>query len=199
MTEKEYFTQNATILYDSREQEDNGAFEILEYFAHNKIKTRRCLSPDNFKQGDYSFEIDGQDYRNKFLIERKNDLNEVYNNISGRRDGNTCERDRLENVLNRMKSVEERILLIGGIDSLAEAKKYINKYSDRGMSAGVHIYSTLTAWSMSNRYGFKIVCRKKPYEVAEEILNLSYYFWRNEMKKVHGDNFLKVLRRKDNG
>ncbi len=198
MTEKEYFTQNVTILYDSREQEENGAFEILKYFAHNEIKTRRCIRPDNFKQGDYSFEIDGKDYRSHFLIERKNDLGEVYNNISGRKDDNTCERDRLENVLKRMKSAEERILLIGGIDSLTEAKKYVCKFAgNRGFSAGLHICSTLMSWQCANRYNFKIVCRKKPYEVAEEIFNLSYYFWRNEMKKAHGDNFLKVLREKN--
>lgn len=190
MTEKEYFLENVTILYDSREQEENGAFEVLKYFAHNEIKTRRCVRPDNFKQADYSFEIDGKDYRNQFLIERKNDLNEVYNNISGRKN----ERERLENVLNRMKVVEERILLIGGIDNLTEAKKWVCKWS-KNLSAGVHIYSTLMSWQCSNRYDFKVVCRKKPFEIAEEILNRSYYFWRNEMKRVHGDNFLKILQK----
>jgi hypothetical protein len=200
MTEKEYFEKQVTILYDSREQEENGAFEILSYFAHNEIKTRRCLSPDNFKQGDYSFEIDGKDYRPQFLIERKNDLGEVYSNISGRKDGNTCERDRLESVLKRMKGVEERILLIGGLDNLCEAKKYICKWAgSKGLTAGQRIYSTIMSWQCANRYNFKVICRKKPYQVAEEILNLSYYYWRNEMKKSYGDNFLKKLREVKNG
>lgn len=189
MTEREYFIRNVTMLYDTREKE-NG--EILGEFAKAGLAFERAT----FDTADYSFRIDGVDYRDKWLGERKGCLSEIYGNVMASNvNKGAKERNNLEEELQRAKDnrVKEFVLFIEGAASWTALKRFKLPYSPVGASAGKHIYSTLVSWASNNRYGFKTVLAATRAEIASEIIARAYYFWRNEMKNIYGDKFLKVL------
>lgn len=192
--EQKYFLSHATMLYDTREKEN---FAVLKIFAHLGLKTRR----ETFSTADYSFEIDGVSYKDKWLGERKGSLTELYNNIfAANKDKTATERNNLEEELSRARQsgICELILFVQGCSGVAELKRFVNKNATKhGQNAGRHIYSTLVSWGCNNRYGFKTVFAKTQEEIANEIVAHAFYFWRNEMKREYGDNFLKVLREKE--
>lgn len=190
MTEREYFIKNAVMLYDTREKKN---FDVLKTFEHFGIKHEQ----DTFQTADYSFKIDGKDYRGEWLAERKGSLAEIYGNVMGK-DNGTADglRNNLEEEVKRANEsgVTEFLVFLQGVNNLADVKAYTNsKATKQGDRAGQHIYSTLVSWQCNNRYGFKIVCAKTQEAVAVEMLNYAYYYWRNAMKKAYGDKFLKVL------
>lgn len=191
MTEREFFCKNCTFLVDTREQQN---FDILKEFSHYGIKHE----VETFATGDYSFKVGDYNYKTRWLGERKGSLNELYGNVmAGNLDVESCLRNNLEEELMRKKDagVEEFILFLQGTRNLAEAKTYVNqKATKKGDRAGLHIYSTIMSWSAANRYNFKVVCQKTQSELAVEMINHAYYFWRNDMKEKFGDRFLMILR-----
>lgn len=189
MTEKQYFLENATFLYDTREKDN---FDILKAFAHEGLQTRR----ETFHTGDYGFEIDGKDYRNEWIAERKGSLNEIYGNIMAKNlDADSDKRNNLEEELERMQGVKERLLFIQGAANMTEVRGWKNPRADKqGKRAGEHIYATLLSWGCANRYGFKTIFRKTQYELGQEMIAHAYYYWRNDMREKHGKNFLKAIK-----
>jgi hypothetical protein len=195
MTERQYFLDNVTMLYDTREKQN---FDLLKEFAHMGVKIRQ----ETFKSADYSFYIDGADYRSEWLGERKGSLAELYGNVMASNKADNNLRNNLEEECERIKSagVTEFILFLEGCRNLSEIKHYIMpKATKQGKNAGKHLYSTLLSWSCNNRYGFKIVCALSQSELAVEMVNMAYYFWRNKMKQQYGDNFLGYLSEGENG
>ena len=190
--EKKYFLQNVTVLYDTREQKN---FEILKYLAHYGIKTERRT----FHTADYSFEIDGVDYRGDWLGERKGSLGELYGNVTARnKDAETDLRNNLEEELKRKceTGITEFVLFVEGAENLRVVNEFVSdKATDKGKYAGHYIYGTLMSWQSNNRYAFKICCRKTQKEIAMEMLSYMFYYWRNDMKQHYGENFLSKLRK----
>lgn len=190
--EKKYFLQNVTVLYDTREQKN---FEILKYLAHYGVKAER----KTFHTADYSFEIDGADYRERWLGERKGSLGELYGNVTARnKDTETDLRNNLEEELKRKceAGVDEFVLFVEGVDSLRAASEFVSdKATEKGRYAGHYIYGTIMSWQSNNRYAFKICCCKTQREIAAEMLSYMFYYWRNDMKRQHGERFLTVLRK----
>lgn len=190
MTEKQYFMKHCIFFVDTREKEN---FEVLKVFKHCGIETETAT----FKTGDYSFKVGEYDYKNRWLGERKGSLNELYGNvIAGNKDAESTLRNNLEEELQRKMdgNIEEFILFVQGVRNLAEVKSYTNnKAVKQGNRAGEHIYSTIMSWACANRYNFKICCQKTQAELAFEMINHAYYFWRNDMKSKFGDNFVKIL------
>lgn len=190
MTEREYFTKNCTMLVDTREQKN---FDVLKTFEHYGIRYQF----ETFSTGDYSFVVGEYNYKDKWLGERKGSLNELYGNVmSGNLDKNSTLRNNLEEELKRKvdAGVQEFILFLQGVNNLAEAKDWKNKRANKqGDRAGLHIYSTIMSWSASNRYNFKVCCQPTQEQLAVEMINHAYYFWRNDMKDKFGDRFLKIL------
>ena len=90
--------------------------------------------------------------------------------------------------------VQEFILFVQGARNLAEIKGFTEPKADKqGKRAGQHIYATIMSWAAANRYNFKVCCQKSQAEIAAEMINYAYYFWRNDMKEKFGDNFVRVL------
>ena len=90
--------------------------------------------------------------------------------------------------------VAEFILFVQGARNLAEIKGFTEPKADKqGKRAGQHIYATIMSWAAANRYNFKVCCQRSQAEIAAEMINYAYYFWRNDMKEKFGDNFVRVL------
>lgn len=190
MTAREYFLKHAVMLVDTREKEN---FELLSVFRHFGME----YDVDTFKTGDYSFRIDGYDYKDKWLAERKGSLTELYGNVmAANRDKQSTLRNNLEEELQRKTDggVAEFILFVQGARNLAEIKGFTEPKADKqGKRAGQHIYATIMSWAAANRYNFKVCCQRSQAEIAAEMINYAYYFWRNDMKEKFGDNFVRVL------
>ena len=190
MTAREYFLKHAVMLVDTREKEN---FELLSVFRHFGLE----YDVDTFKTGDYSFRIDGYDYKDKWLAERKGSLAELYGNVmAANKDKQSTLRNNLEEELKRKTDggVAEFILFVQGARNLAEIKGFTEPKADKqGKRAGQHIYATIMSWAAANRYNFKVCCQKSQAEIAAEMINYAYYFWRNDMKEKFGDNFVRIL------
>lgn len=190
MTAREYFLKHAVMLVDTREKEN---FELLSVFRHFGLE----YDVDTFKTGDYSFRIDCYNYKDKWLAERKGSLTELYGNVmAANKDKQSTLRNNLEEELQRKTDggVTEFILFVQGARNLAEIKGFTEPKADRqGKRAGQHIYATIMSWAAANRYNFKVCCQKSQAEIAAEMINYAYYFWRNDMKEKFGDNFVRIL------
>lgn len=188
--EQIYFFNNVTFLVDTREKEN---YDVLREIAHFGGKFR----VETFTTGDYSFEIDGESFKGKWLGERKGSLSEIYGNVMAKnKHSDHDERNNLEEELKRAHDggVDEFVLFIQGVDNLADVKDFrLKRATKQGERAGMHIYSTLMSWCQNNRYGFRIICATEQSDLAREMIAHAYYYWRNEMKKRYGDNFLKTL------
>ena len=184
--EKRYFLENVTFFYDTREKEN---WEVLRAFEHCGVK----FEPATMSTGDYSFYICGRDYRHEWVAERKGSLGEIYQNIM-EHDSNG-KRNRLEREFERMGSAKERLLFLQGVNNINEVRAWKNpKATFQGDRAGEHIYATLMSWECANRYNFKIICQRVQFEIGMEMVIRAYYYWRNDMKSLFGDNFLKSLK-----
>lgn len=190
MTAREYFLKHATMLVDTREKEN---FEVLAVFKHYGLEYEQTT----FRTGDYSFKVDTYDYKDRWLGERKGSLNELYGNVmAANKNAESTLRNNLEEELQRKLDggVEEFILFVQGANNLAEIKGYTEPKADKqGKRAGQHIYATVMSWASANRYNFKVCCQRTQVELATEMINYAYYFWRNDMKAKFGDNFMKIL------
>lgn len=202
--EQEYFIRNVNIIISPQEKTDKTK-HITEFLTRNGVKYEKLYAPNNLKEGDYSFVIDGEDYRGKFLIERKFGIEELVGclfsrNIQTKAKKETSDvplRDNLEYEFARMckKNVTEKWLFIENCHSLESIKQYSNGFEKRNITAGNMVYSTLLSWSCNNRYAIKIECVEHKSDFAKIMLNKMFYFWRNEMKIRFGDNFLSKLRK----
>ena len=127
MTAREYFLKNAVMLVDTREKEN---FELLSVFRHFGLE----YDVDTFKTGDYSFRIDGYDYKDKWLAERKGSLTELYGNVmAANKDKTSPLRNNLEEELRRKmdSGVKEFILFVQGARNLAEIKGFTEPKADK--------------------------------------------------------------------
>lgn len=202
--EQEYFLNNVIIIFSPQEKQGKN-FHITQKLDLFGVKYQKLYKPLNLKEGDYSFIIDGVDYRTLFLIERKYGLEELNNCLNqkniltkSKQQISDCElRDNLEYEFARMKknNVTEKWLFIENCDSFESIKQYKSGYEKRNYTAGKYIYATLSSWACENRYGIKIECIKNKDDFATIMLNKMYYFWRNQMKIELGDNFLTKLKK----
>lgn len=202
--EQQFFLSNVKIIYSPQEKQGKNT-HITDKLDKFKVKYEKLYAPYHLKEGDYSFVILGKDYRNLFLIERKYGLNEVLNCIMAKNKmtkakeqiSNIELRDNLEYEFARMKNngVVEKWLFIENCNSFEDIKKYISGYEKKNITAGMYIYTTLSSWSCENRYGFKIECIPNKEDFASIMLNKMYYFWRNDMKKTYGNNFLTQIKK----
>ena len=177
MNDKEKFCKEVTVICDTRERENK---HILGYLDTHSIKhEERKL---NF--GDYSFKIAGKDFSMQCVIERKANVNELWNNISR-------ERERFEKEINAMSNITHSPNLIIECcldrDFLMNFKvnQYIMQMQNRKVEdIGRYIYSTLQSWSSSNRYRLNIHYMKGNDGTAVLMLNIFYYYWHNYRELV---------------
>lgn len=178
MTEKEKFIKNVVVICDTREQKNN---HILSAFDGLGVKHEER----KMHFGDYSFICGDDDFTLSCVVERKANLNEVWQNI-------TADRARFEKEIDGLfRLTGSAVLMIENCKSREYLRKYtvpqweMQAYGRKVSDIGIRIDSTFRAWESANRYRLQVHCIGKQSETATEILNIFYYYWRNfeEMKK----------------
>ena len=171
--DKKTFLKSVTVLYDTREQKNR---HILDKLTESGIMTEgRKLD-----YGDYSFIADGRDYSMSCVIERKANIDEIYNNIM-------TDSDRIKKEFYAASCLaKELTLLIEGISSWEALKTYqVPDYQMRASpqrvnkDIGANVYAALRSWQKSNRYGFKVDFVADKSKTADKMLEIFYYYWRN--------------------
>ena len=210
--EKRYFLSNVKIIFSPQEKQGKND-HILQALTAFGVKYEKLYAPNDLKQGDYTFVIDGKDYRDEFLIERKFGLEELDKCLTDRNIDTKAKqklasvhqsvgadklRDNLEAEFVRMLAlgVKEKWLFIENCPSFESIRHYTNGYERRSQTAGQRIYATISSWSCANRYDFRVACLPNKADFAPVMLSKMFYFWRNSQKRQLGQNFLRKLKTK---
>ena len=174
-TTKQQFTEEVTILIDSREKKNQHIVNWLDYW---KIRHETaCL-----KYADYSYKVDGCNYSDKFAIERKANVNELFGNV-------THDRTRFETEISGLYTSQGgAVILLENCPSLYVLKHwYIDdetaiRQGRKVQNIGETVFCTLTAWRF--RYNVDCVCVDNPAHTAEMLLSLMYYHYRQQMQQA---------------
>lgn len=171
-TDRKTFIKSVTVLCDTAEQK-NG--HIKSVFDGMGIKYRDA----NLILGDYSFEAQGRDFSLSCVIERKNGVDELYQNL-------TRDRERIEREFSAAKAnINDFSLLLEGVGSIEEVESFclpdwqLSAQKRQVSEIGTVVAASIHSWSCENKYGFKLIFAKSPEESAIKILNKFYYYWRN--------------------
>ena len=172
MTEKEKFIQKAIIITDSREQKNN---HIVSAFDSMGVRHEER----KLHFGDYSFICGSDDFTLSCIIERKANINEVWQNV-------TTDRQRFEKEIQGIHALTgSAVLLIENCKSRDFLREYkvpaweMQAYKRKIQNIGVHIDSTLRAWESANRYRLQVHCLDGTNNTAAEILSICYYHYKN--------------------
>ena len=170
--DKKAFLKTVTILYDTREQKNQ---HILTALSEMGVQAEER----KLDYGDYSFTADSRDFSLSCVVERKANVDELYNNI-------ISDRGRLENELYAASQcAKQRTLSVENIGSWEELKSY--RVPAWQMKAnpqrikediGAPVYSTLKSWQSGNRYRFSVEFVPDKLQTAAKILEIFYYYWR---------------------
>lgn len=170
--DKKTFLKTVTILYDTREQKNQ---HILAALSEMGVQAEER----KLDYGDYSFTADGRDFSLSCVIERKANVDELYNNIMS-------DRGRLEKELYAASQCAKQLtLIVENIGSWEELKSY--RVPDWQMKAnpqrikediGAPVYSTLKSWQSGNRYRFSVEFVPDKPQTAAKMLEIFYYYWR---------------------
>lgn len=172
MTDKQKFLKDCTILCDCAEKKNQHIISALDRFnvAHEDVK---------LQYGDYSFRWQGKDFSLLCAIERKANVDELYQNIMS-------DRNRLECEFYRAKQMSSDFaLLVESVASWSELEAY--KVPDKAMQdqhrkiadIGRYVDNTLQAWRLGNRYNFDVEFVKDKNNTASIMLKRFFYFWHN--------------------
>lgn len=206
--EQEFFVKNVKILYSPQEKQGKNS-HIVDFLDKHNIKSEKLYAPNHLKQGDYTFEILGKDYRDEILIERKFGIEELYaclvqdNKTTKFKRENDMEdlRDNLECEFARMKQigVKEKWLFIENCNSFEEIRNWRSGYEKKDITAGELCYYTLLSWCCGNRYDFKVTCLPMKEHFAPIMILKFFYYFRNDMKNKYGKNWLTKIKGETNG
>ena len=201
--EKKFFLENVKIIMSPQEKQGY-ITHITSVLEKNNVKYEKLYAPYHLRQGDYSFVILGKDYRNEWLVERKFGLEELDKCLTDPNIETNAKqklgievRDNLEAEFARMNQIgiKEKWLFIENTESFESIKFYTNHYEKKNQTAGQRIYATLNSWACANRYNFKIVCLPKKEQFVNVLLTKAFYYWRNDMKILYGNNFLTHIKK----
>lgn len=171
--DKKHFLKTVTILYDTREQKNK---HIIDALSELGIMTEQR----KLDYGDYSFTADGRDFSLSCVVERKANVDELYTNVMS-------DRGRLEKEFYAGAQLARSFtLLVEGVGSWEELRAYevpdwaMKRNPERKVqNIGVHVYSTLRAWTARDRYGASVEFVKNSEQTAARLLELFYYYWRS--------------------
>lgn len=170
---KRDFMKAVTVIHDTREQK-NG--HIIATLSDMGIMTEQR----KLDFGDYSFTAEGRDFSLSCVIERKANVDEIYNNIMH-------DRERLEKELKAAMCLSRDFtLLIENISSWEALKLYgvpernIMKHPERKVQTiGAHVYAVLKEWKPANGYNFNVEFVEDNKKTAAKMLEIFYYYWYN--------------------
>ena len=118
--DKKTFLKTVTILHDTREQKNAHIIEALDKLGvkHEERK---------LDYGDYSFTADGRDFSMSCVVERKANVDEIYNNV-------TSDRGRIEKELYSAAQLAKQLtLFIEGVVLLLLALVQGNDGGEKGV------------------------------------------------------------------
>lgn len=160
------------MLYDTREQRNE---HILAGFAALGIKTER----KKLDYGDYSFRTNNRDFSMSCVIERKGNVDELYQNTM-------YDEDRLAKELRVGTSLAHQFtLLVENVADFAELKAYrmdpdeARRLKRKKLDIGDYVADKLASYQAGSRYGIRTIYVKNPAETYLHILHEFYYYWRN--------------------
>lgn len=155
-----------SVIIDTREHSEGNCANIMNWMGVNSIKyTQRCL-----KFGDYSFEVNGESYENRLVLERKSGLTELSSNVSQHR-------ERFVSELQRSKDAGAKLILMvedGSWQDIIE-HKYRTELSPKSYMASL--------LSFQSKFGIDIQFIPKQY-AGMFIYSQFYYMLRNELKQM---------------
>lgn len=171
--DKKTFLKSVIILHDTREQKNAHIIEALDKLGirHEERK---------LDYGDYSFMAEGRDFSMSCVVERKANVDEIYNNV-------TSDRGRIEKELYSAAQLAKQLtLFIEGVGSWEALRAYHvpewqMKASPQRVKTdiGAMVYSTLKAWQTGSRYHFDVQFIEDKRQTAARMLEVFYYYWRS--------------------
>ena len=169
--DKKTFLKSVIILHDTREQKNAHIIEALDKLGirHEERK---------LDYGDYSFMAEGRDFSMSCVVERKANVDEIYNNV-------TSDRGRIEKELYSAAQLAKQLtLFIEGVGSWEALKVYRvpewqMKASPQRVKSdiGSMVYSTIKAWQTGSRYHFDVQFFEDKQQTAARILEVFFFFW----------------------
>ncbi len=182
---KRKWLENVTIIVDSREKSNEHITNELD-----RLGVKWCIKKLDF--GDYSFNVYGEDFLNKCVIERKSGVLELYGNTIERKADPKTGRwmnvgGRLEAEIERAKKHKAQLsILIEGVESMREvkntalSKEQIKKFKNiKTSDIGKRVYSWLRKREQNNSGGFRIIFANPKETAAARIMEEFYYFTTN--------------------
>lgn len=176
LTDKEKFLKKVTILIDTREQQNDHIVQALNAMG---VQHQSC----KLDFGDYSFLLDGKDFRQSCVVERKGSVDELYSNI-------TSDLSRIKKELNAAKIIAGGCtMLIEGITTEQELKEYAIPYGQvlhqgrKVQDIGRIVYPVLQSFRARSRYSVDPMYALKENS-AEKLLNIFYYHYRGYAELV---------------
>ena len=177
---KKDFMKTVCILIDTREQKNQHITQAFERIGVS-YESRKL------DYGDYSFTAGGRDFSMSCVIERKANVDEIYNNIMQ-------ERDRIEKELYTAANLSKQCtIFLEGVAGWEELKAYevpdwrMEQLPQRKVKdIGKHVYSTLKSWKAANRYDFDVQFIPDISKSAENMLETFYYYSHNYKQLVAG-------------
>lgn len=177
MMEKERFLKDVTIICDTREQENTHILNDLNDWGVKHISKKISF-------GDYSFICNDIDFSLLCAVERKNGVNELWQNI-------TRDRQRFEKEISGMYSLTgTATLIVENCPSRDFLKNFtipdrLMQYQGRKIAdIGRYIDSTLMSWSSPNRYNLHVHYTKGRDGTAALLLSIFYYYFYNYQELV---------------
>ena len=183
-SEKAKFMKSATLLIDTREQENKHITSKLSELGV-AIESRKL----DF--GDYSFCNAGRDFSGLCVVERKANVLELYNNMTEHKtDKNGAWIDVGERIQKELDAANrtgaQLVLMLEDCGSSDELREYVMPEWQRRAcpnlktyDIGRVVYQNLKSWQTSNRYGFRVEYVKDKQNSAARILEEFYYWYRN--------------------
>lgn len=169
---KAEFLKKVTIISDTREQMNSHILNNFQSWGVKHISQKIPL-------GDYSFTCNDTDFSLLCAVERKANINELWNNI-------TKDRERFEKEISGMHSLTgTAALIIENCPSRDFLKSYTvpeqqMMYQGRKIAdIGRYIDCTLMSWSSPNRYNLHVHYINGHDTTAEFLLAYFYYFYEN--------------------
>lgn len=175
--EKKDFKKRVVILIDTREQKNSHITEPLTNLGIMYEKRK-------LDYGDYSFMIDGKDFSNSCVIERKANVNELYGNI-------TTDRERIEKEFDSIaRNANQCTLIIEDCSGWEHLKGYeipelkADKQGRKVRNIGATVYGTIQAWKCANRYDFTVLFCPNKIQSHAKMLEIFFWYYHNYKKQT---------------
>lgn len=170
--DKKTFLKEVVILHDTREQKNGHILDTLDALGVRHQLTGNLLA-------DYSFMAQGRDFSLSCVVERKANVEELYNNL-------TQDRGRIEKEFAAGSAIANQFMLFvencTGMDDMRAYRvtdEDMRRYGRKVQDIGRVCYATLQSWQCENRYKFKTVFVPDQAQTAAKMLEQFYWYWRN--------------------